>query len=50
MKTLVILAATLATPALAHPAGAAGHTPHVAYLVAVIGLGIALAVRNAIKG
>jgi len=50
MKTLTILAATLATPALAHPGGIAGHTPHVAYIIVVVGLGIALAVRNAIKG
>lgn len=50
MKTLAIIVATLATPALAHPAGAAGHMPHWAYLTVVIGLGVALAVRNAIKG
>ena len=50
MKTLTILAATLATPALAHSAAGGTHIPHIAYLVVVIGLGVALAVRNAIKG
>jgi len=50
MKTLTILAATLATPAFAHAESAAGHVPHVAYLAVVIGLGVALAVRNAVKG
>ena len=50
MKSLIIAATTLATPAFAHPAGVAGHTPHAAYLAIVIGLGVALAVYNAIKG
>ncbi len=50
MKFLTLIAATLASPALAHPAGIAGHVPHAAYLAIVIGLGIALAIRNAIKG
>jgi len=50
VKTLAIFATTLATPVLAHPAGAAGHLPHWAYLAAVISFGVALAVRNAIKG
>lgn len=50
MKTLTLLAATLATPALAHSATGGVHIPHVAYLVVVIALGVALAVRNAFKG
>ena len=50
MKTLAIFATTLATPALAHSAVGGVHIPHVAYLAVVIGLGVALAVRNAFKG
>lgn len=50
MKTLSILMLTLATPALAHPAGITGHTPHLAYLGFVIALGVGIAIRNAIKG
>ena len=50
MKTLVTLSALVATPALAHPASAAGHMPHWAYVAVVVSLGVALAVRNALKG
>jgi len=49
MKYLAIIATTLATPALAHPATAAGHLPHTAYLVAAIVVGLALAIYNARK-
>ena len=49
MKKLAFFAAILATPALAHPAGAAGHMPHTAYLVAAIAVGLALAIYNARK-
>ena len=49
MKKLAFFAATLASPALAHPAGAAGHMPHTAYLAAAIAVGLALAIYNARK-
>ena len=49
MKKLAFFAATLATPALAHPAGEAGHMPHAAYLAAAVAVGVALAVYNARK-
>ena len=50
MKSLTIFAALMASPALAHSGTAVGHVPHVAYLVAVLALGVALAARNALKG
>ncbi len=49
MKKLAFFAVALATPAAAHPAGAAGHLPHTAYLVAVIAVGVAMAIYNARK-
>ena len=49
MKKLAFFAAALATPAAAHPAGAAGHLPHTAYLIAAISIGVAMAIYNARK-
>lgn len=50
MKTLAFFAASLATPALAHPGTNGVHMPHWTYIAVVVALGIALAVRNARKG
>jgi len=50
MKKLAFFAAPLATPALAHPAGAAGHLPHWSVLTVILGIGLTMAVYNAFKG
>ncbi len=50
MKKLAFFAATLATPALAHPDGALGHLPHWSVLTVIIGIGLTMAAYNAFKG
>ncbi len=50
MKKLAFFAVALATPAAAHPAGAFGHLPHWSVLTVILGIGLTMAVYNAVKG